>query len=420
MRNEPKSTIINKATKESIVPKKTIVAIIVYNRFENLKLWLECWDKCDKENTDLVVIHNDDRIKLDDAYSSICKKHGVEYVNRKNKGMDIGALKDLCTGKLFDIPYDNLIWITDDTIPMSKDFVKSFTSLLSDKVGLSCMEISKLNSPLHVRTTGFCISKQVAEKLTFPDQIVTKEDCYQFEHRGGKATLMKQVEAMGLKCVMVSDLNKSPLWDTGNRAHLKRMAEHKKVFADKKGDKVVFMCPVYHNYPQIISSLIAQTHQNWELYLIHDGPGKMELPNDPRVHFECTKERVGNYGHQLRSDYIKKLKDKGDYLIISNVDNYYMPEFLTRAINTIEKNDKLVAVYPAQIVHNYTGWQVMNCRLARGYIDSGQVMVKMEVANDIGWNSLDHSADWFYFLDIAKKHGAQSFGVFQGCHFVHN
>jgi len=400
--------------------KKTIVSIIVYNRFENLKLWLECWDKCDQTNAELVVIHNTDRPPLINDYLDLCNKHNVKYTNRQNTGYDIGAFKDVCQG-LIKLEYDNLLWITDDTIPMSKDFVSQFTGPLSDKsIGLTCMEISKLNSPLHVRTTGFCITKEVAEKLTFADNITTKEDCYQFEHRGGKATLMKQVEAMKLKCVMLGKLETSPLWDTGNRANLKRMDEHKNTFADKKGDKVVFMCPVYHNYPQIVSSLIAQTHQNWELYLIHDGPGKMDLPKDPRIHFECTKERVGNYGHQLRSDYIKKLKDKGDYLIISNVDNYYMPEFLSRSINTIEKNNKLVAVYCAQIVHNYTGWQVMNCRLARGYIDSGQVMVKMDVANEVGWNSLHHSADWFYFQDIAKKYGTQSFGVFPGCHFIHN
>ena len=37
---------------------KVVVALLVYNRFENLKHWLECWKLCDKENTEFRVIHN--------------------------------------------------------------------------------------------------------------------------------------------------------------------------------------------------------------------------------------------------------------------------------------------------------------------------------------------------------------------------
>lgn len=402
---------------------KTIVAIIVYNRFDNLKLWLNCWDKCDQTDAELVVIHNQDQNSDNSKYHELCEKHNITYVGRQNKGMDIGAFSDVCKG-IPGIKYDNLIWITDDTIPMSKDFVKHFTSKLSDTVGLTCMEIANHRAPLHVRTTGFCITKEVAEKLIF-NNITTKEDCYFFEHRGGDKTLMRQVELMGLKCVQIAPLETSPLWDTHNRAHLKRMKEHQKVFASEP--KVIIICPVYGDvYPQIFSSLICQTYQNWELHLIHDGKSDGNMATlilhhlDKRIHYYEDENHTGNYGHAIRAKYLQLLKGKGDYVIISNIDNYYMPVFLEKAVESMQSNPRAVATYCSQIVHNYTGFKVMNCRLARGYIDCGQVMLKFDEAASVGWNSTDHSADWFFFEDVAKKYGVDSFVRFDGCLFVHN
>lgn len=402
---------------------KTVVAVIVYKRLENIKIWLDCWSKCNK-NADFVVIHNYDKKEHQDPFKRICKDHGVKYVPRLNKGFDIGAMQDFIKSDLA-AGYDNMIWITDDTIPMDLDFVSKFTKHLEGNIGITCLEISSIRSPLHVRTTGFCMKMSTAKKLVFPKSITTKEDCYHFEHRGGKMTMMQQVLSMGMRSVQIAPPEKSVLWDIGNRSHFNRWAEHREVFSDKPeqkqlGDKVIIMCPVYHNYPQIVSSLIAQTHQNWELHLIHDGDGKIELPNDKRIFFEATKERVGNYGHALRAEYLQKLKDKGDYIIISNVDNYYMPVFLERAITSFKNTPNAVATYCSQIIHNYTDWGVMNCRLERGYIDCGQVVLKAKEAALVGWNSLDHSADWFFFNDVANKYGRNSFVPFKGCLFVHN
>jgi hypothetical protein len=410
---------------------KTIVAIIVYNRFDNLKLWLACWDNCDQTDAELVVIHNYDDPFLLGKWVDLCVKHNVEYIYRENVGLDIGAFRDVCQGKA-DIQYDNLIWITDDTIPMSKDFVKQFIEPLGTnymaghvgEVGLTCMEIANYRAPLHVRTTGFCITKEVADKLTFND-IKTKEDCYFFEHRGGDKTLMRQVELMGKKCVQIAPLETSPLWDTHNRAHLKRMAEHQKVFASEP--KVIIICPVYGDvYPQIISSLICQTYKNWELHLVHDGKATegfkafKDLYTDKRIFLYEEPEHSGNYGHSIRAKYLRALSYRSEYVIISNIDNYYMPVFLEKAIESMQANPRAVATYCSQIVHNYTGFKVMNCRLARGYIDAGNVMLKFEEAASVGWNSTDHSADWFFFEDIAKKYGVNSFVRFEGCLFTHN
>ena len=395
---------------------KTIVAIIVYSRFENIERWIKCWHKCDQTDAELVVIQNTDEKIKPDQTKALCDVSNIQYFARKNNGMDIGAFKDVCEGNIEGFPdFDNLLWITDDVIPMSKDFVSLFTHSLK---GLNCLEISSIQSPLHVRTTGFCITKEVAKKLVIP-AIVSKMDCYDFEHRSNN-TLMLQVQRMGFECVQLGPIQRASLWDTGNRPHLKRMKEHESVFSDVDRGKITIICPVFNSFPQIITALQAQSYQNWELFFIHDGPGKMEIPKDKRIHFECTKERKGNYGHHIRKEYLQKLKDNGKYLLITNADNYYMPDFLLRAITTLEENPQAIASYCSHIIHNYTGWSVMTCHLQRGYIDCGQVLLRAKEAAAVGWNSLDHSSDWIFFEDIAKKHGKNSFVPFPGCHFVHN
>ena len=102
---------------------KTIVAIIVWNRFDNVKRWIRCWEQCDKAGAELVIVHNLEQDNL--RYETLCSERGIRLVSRINIGFDIGAFQDICKERLVGFPddWDNLIWITDDTIPMRKDFV---------------------------------------------------------------------------------------------------------------------------------------------------------------------------------------------------------------------------------------------------------------------------------------------------------
>lgn len=396
----------------------TSVVIIVYNRLENLKLWFDCWNLCDKTNAKLVVIHNYDHIR--DTLSNESIPDGIIYIPRRNVGLDIGAFQDVCRGRLNGFPeYDKLLWITDDTIPMKRNFVSLFESAYKPGIGCACMEITALRAPMHVRTTGFMISKEVAKKLKFPvDPIINKQQCYQFEHRGSE-TLYSQINKMGLKSVMVDIATRSPLWDIGNRLHFNRMAEHNREFSiPAAGKKVLFICPMFNNYPQIISALMCQTHHNWELWLIHDGPGTNPKCEDSRVKYMETAKHQGNWGHYIRRDYLQKEHD-ADFVVITNADNYYVPSFCEAMIAGFGFNN--VATYCAKMVHSYVKWGILECRLSRGYLDCGGVMVRADVANEIGWRDIEsHSSDWIYFADIIQKYGAARWSKIPGCLFTHN
>jgi hypothetical protein len=353
------------------------------------------------------------------------------YFRRDNIGFDIGSFQDVCSNKIEGFPdWANMLWCTDDTIPTKKDFVELFLSKLNGH-STPCMEISREVTP-HIRTTGFMISRDMASRIVFPaDKVTTKDQCYHFEHRGGRQTFFHQLNRMGKRPVMVSSLPSSPLWDIGNKRHLRmnRWNEFEQNFNGKIiSDKVTVICPIFNTYPEIIGCLLAQTHKNWELLLVHDGPNNtgvkkvVEAANDNRIKYWETKERVGNWGHKIRRDVLASLKDEDTgYVLIGNPDNHIVPPFLEYMIKPMLNNRNILASYCSSMVHSYKNWDVIPCSLKRGFLDCMGVVVRKDIACDVGFAEVEHhSADYFYFESIIKKYGAHTFAKVNGCLLVHN
>lgn len=417
---------------------KVSVCVIVYDRIENVKTWLNCWEKSDTEDAELSIIHNYKSIEDIVIVKKLCEKYtGVNYIQRQNIGYDIGAFQDVCKERLykFNNDWEYLLWCTDDVIPMKRTFIKDF--LNTNKAGTPCMHIST-EVTNHVRTTGFMISKRMAGLLTFQkDRIETKEECYYFEHRGGRNTLYHQLIRNGEAPFMLSKVDQSPLWDTGNKRSLtyKRMEEHNAAFSDSyippvpREKSVAIICTIFNAYPTVIGSLIDQTFKNWKLYLIHDGKpdGTFKIKEivdsigDDRIVYIETESRSGNWGHRIRRDYLQSLKERDfDYVLITNHDNYHIPSFLEKMIAPLENNN-FVASYCSEMIHSYVDHKVMTCSMRRGHVDCAGVIVKKDIACEIGFNNIEeHSADWFYFQDIINKYGARSFAKVNGCLLVHN
>jgi len=416
---------------------KIIVAVIVYDRFDNIKEWIRCWSQCDIGNAALVIIHNYENEQARESYMYFCGQSGIHYVPRKNIGYDIGAFQDVCRQRLTGFPdFDYLIWCTDDTIPMRKDFIGAFVSGVKDKTAVTCMELSKEVKP-HIRTTGFCIRKETALRIKFPaEPIKTKEDCWQFEHRSESA-FYEQIRKMGLNASQITPIQQAPVWDSGQMKAKKqnnRKEEHYTAFPVKEQSKkkITFIALIYNSYPEILSSLINQTHQEWELIIIHDGPETyhiskiVQVANDPRITYIQTKERKQNWGHHWRRWALSELKEgrlskESDFVVITNSDNWYAPTFCEQMVKGFLVRPNAVATYTSHMIHSYTGWNLINCSPKQGFIDSGNVMVKREVACEIGWNDIDrHSSDWYYFEEIIKKYGVDKFVPVKGVLFSHN
>lgn len=420
----------------------TIVAVCVYNRFSNLQLWLNAWKQCNQANAELIIIHNYDNLLERNKYFAECRDAGIKYVGRVNKGFDMGALQDVCRERLAGFPndWDNLLWCADDMIPMRRDFVKVFWKALEGQ-GVACTEISaEIN--LHIRTSGFIISKQTSLKLQFPaDPITTKMDCYQFEHKG-ENTFMNQIRRMSKGAIMVGELETSPLWDTGHRFSLNRWDEHNAIF--NKPTKVCFIAPIYNTFPEIVTSLICQTYPHWELLLIHDGPNSTGLKkyidflNDKRITYIETKERKNVWGHPIRKWALEEVKAgrlaiDSEYIVIGNADNYLMPPFIEYYLEGFKNNPTAIAAYCDSFVHGYLSPQlqangqyinhkfgVLKTRLELGWIDCNQAMIKKEVAAETGWDDMQHSSDWTYFSKIISRYGKDKWSKIHGCLMSHN
>lgn len=423
---------------------KIVVTLLVYNRLDNLKHWLKCWKLCEQQNAEFRVIHNFDNEQDQLPFREVCLENNVIYIPRKNIGMDIGAFQDICRGRLssFNYDFDYLFWVLDDTFPMRKDFVNYFISKLNEpKVGVVCNEKSNEYKP-HIRTGAFALRKELLHKLTFSvDPVKTKEDCYQFEHKNRNAFL-EQIVRMRLIAIQPNDLKSSVFWDSGHRGN--RLQEHNQIFGFSEietkenlkmnnGNKVFIICPAYKRFPQIISSMICQTHKEWELHLIHDGINPefrkwVEMYNDSRIHFSENETTGGKYGHPIRQKYLNLLKENKigqdcDYVVITNEDNYHTPNYLSKLVQPLKDNPNLVASYCSDIVHSYKDWDILTSKHIPmlGYIDCGQVMIRKNIASEIGWRDIDgHSSDWTYFNDIIQKYGVNKWLKVKGCLFVHN
>jgi hypothetical protein len=420
--------------------KKIIVAVVIHNRFENLLRWAHAWPMCDQTDAQLVIIHNYYTEEEKAVWQKHCKNLGLVCVSRLNVGRDIGALQDVCRERLEGFPtdYTHLLWCTDDTIPMTKDFVRQY-SKTSEKWenGLVCLEIS-MEVTRHIRTSGVYAPKEVWTAFQFPkDPHVELAENYDFEHRGGEITMLAQVEKMGVKYCQLGQLETAVMWDIDKREDLARWAEWNNVFP--KSQKVLFIVPVHNQFPQIVSSLICQTEKNWQLLLIHDGLNHtgmrkyLEGVNDDRITFLELPDHEGVWGHSRRRWALEELK-KGmhpdvDYVVVSNADNYYVPVFIEYMLRGFEKNPNAVATFCDVTVHSYWGsdskgahrWAAGKCDIRRGKVDCGGVMVRRNAAAEVGWRDLSHSSDWIYFQDILDRFGGRErWERVPGALFVHN
>lgn len=219
---------------------KVIVAVIIYNRFQNLKEWIRCWKMSETDNAELVIIHNwRNGIDLKN-FSTFCRQNGIRYISRANVGFDIGAFQDVCKDRLpeFTYDFDYLLWCTDDLLPQRKTFISEYLECFKDpKVKAAAYELSKEVHP-HIRTTGFMLHRETLKQIKFNvDPIRTKPDCYDFEHRDKVNSIVDQINRIG-KAVQVGDVETGAMWDTGHNSReakarrSRREREHRQNFPE--------------------------------------------------------------------------------------------------------------------------------------------------------------------------------------------
>ncbi len=173
-----------------------------------------------------------------------------------------------------------------------------------------------------------------------------------------------------------------------------------------------------------VQSVVNQTQKNWKLHVMHDGHNDdfcsiMEkyFRDDPtRITYECTNIRFNDYGHSLREIGLEKAS--GEYILITNADNYYAPkalEFINDAIayNASQKPD--VVMFDMIHSHKNLGnrknfgnreapsYSFFEVIYKRNYIDIGAAIVERELAQNAGFDDKSFAADATYYENILKK-----------------
>jgi|TARA_R110000824_G_scaffold400171_2_gene607127 hypothetical protein len=186
----------------------------------------------------------------------------------------------------------------------------------------------------------------------------------------------------------------------------------------------------------LINSFKAQISKNWKMVILHDGPISKDLYlslvndkylADERIVLLTTESRYNDYGHSLRNIIIEKYLNS-EWLLLTNGDNYYTPNFTQNMKNEISK-DKDIALVACPCILQKTDPMkpelrlnyVNNPTIQIGHIDMGQFIVKTSFAKKFKLNPTAIADGEFCVQCVAaiKKEGKKIYRTYS-IDFIHN
>ncbi len=169
----------------------------------------------------------------------------------------------------------------------------------------------------------------------------------------------------------------------------------------------------------LLYSLKAQTYDHGEVILVHDGPGPKALAvvgriGDPRIRLVEAPERQGHYGHPWRQLGIDHCT--GDYIGLSNGDNYYAPVYFEWMLYALTTQDADFAA--CNMIHSYLRWAPFTTRPEKGGMDLGAWIARAALVKSTPWRDTDIQADGTFVEEMLRK--ARRVTHVPGWLFVHN
>lgn len=157
-----------------------------------------------------------------------------------------------------------------------------------------------------------------------------------------------------------------------------------------------------------------QRYESWELVFVTDGPNDaaravVEGAADARVKLVETERALGRWGHPYRQRGIEACS--GEYLGLSNDDNYYVPGYLEQMVNALQRED--ADLVQCAMLHSYSAWDV----LEPGF-DLGSWIARSELVRATPWSGDDFFYDGEYLGRL--KAGARRIATVARPLFVHN
>lgn len=120
---------------------------------------------------------------------------------------------------------------------------------------------------------------------------------------------------------------------------------------------------------------------------------------------ECPKE--GGVGHHTRAPGIEAAT--GDYVVLTNSDNFFVLGWLHRIISNIKYSTGIIYW---DCVNNLWGWtHGSGSRLRRGGIDLCCAAIKTSIAKEVGFPFRNYDGDWDYIAACLKLCNDREYAV---------
>ncbi len=172
----------------------------------------------------------------------------------------------------------------------------------------------------------------------------------------------------------------------------------------------------YQRYGELrvfVQSILNQTAGNWRLQVIHDGPDEHfdrimaghAAEAEGRIAYSHSATRFNDYGHSLRE--IGLARAEGDYVLITNADNYYIPRFVEFCTKAVADTSADIVMYDMVHSHENPGlrklpaYSYFQTEYSINNIDMGAAIVRRTIAQQAGFADKSYAADAVYFEKVA-------------------
>jgi hypothetical protein len=149
-----------------------------------------------------------------------------------------------------------------------------------------------------------------------------------------------------------------------------------------------------------IASILAQSCPDWKMTIVHDGAASPAFKRviafypDPRINFIETEVRQGNWGHENRKVFLQLINGQsGDFVLITNGDNYYTPNFIKYTFRVVKPGVKMVF---CDFLHHNMEHRVLKAQPRTNFIDMGAFFVEIKLAQEIGFRHDVPASDGLY------------------------
>jgi hypothetical protein len=127
-----------------------------------------------------------------------------------------------------------------------------------------------------------------------------------------------------------------------------------------------------------------------------------------------TAERKDAFGHPWKDCGIQLAR--GDYLGITNDDNYYAPVYFEALLHVLTVQNVDLAY--CDFVHSHKQWRFFEASPKKSKIDLGAWLVRSSAAKSTPWRDFGFAGDGTFVEDMMAK-GLRAAKV-PACLFVHN